>query len=341
MKEEIKKLKEAYKKYNLDNRDDLPNKILEYISERIKANKLEIEQIIDIKKIELKYEAIIDTINNELNNKIESYGKTVINKKGFMFSQILVPVGIVAVETYDPIEIIKYWLKAIKSRNAVVISSVEYDENSIEGLILIIIKEALLKFRIDENIVMYMPFEECFYEYFDKVIYTYNEKGEKEKKVRTQMKRIDKEQIKKNYVYVEDEYFREEAEKNKNAEIITGEINEVFEKIQNAMCATIYTQNSKKAFEFINLADCINVFVNTNVENAINTLESEDELYKYRNIIVPVPKELLSKERVNDNTEKKESEFENNKDEQKNKEMTGLIKYKESLWEKIKRRLKL
>ena len=327
MKIEIKNLEKAYKKYILDNRFDIQNSIIKYIIDRLKANKKEIEKVIELNKNTIRYENILNIVKEILNSEIESYNKTVINKQGFMFSQVLVPEGIVAVEAYEPLEIIKYWIKAIKSRNAIAISSVYYDETSIEALILIIIKEALSKFSLDENLIMYIPFEECFYEYFDEVIYTYNETEK-----RIEKKEIDGKQKRKMYVYIEDEYFRQEAELNIGAEIIYGKMDNALEKIKGAKCATIYTQNSEKAFEFINLADCKNVFVNTNVKNAIETMESEEELYKYKNIIVPISKELLK-----ENSEHKEEEKEINNSKE-NVELTQLVKYKESLWEKLKKR---
>ena len=332
MKLKIKGLKEAYKKYILDNRMDIQNSIIKYLIERLEANKKEIEKVIELNKSTIKYEDILHNAKEILHSKIESYNKTIINKQRFMFSQVLVPEGLVVVETDEPLEIIKYWIKAIKSRNAIVISSVNYDETSIEALILIIIREALSKFNVDKNLVMYTPFEECFYEYFDKVIYTHNEKGEEEKRI--EKKEINEEQKNKMYVYIEDEYFRHEAELNKGGEIIEGRIEAVLEKIKGAKCATIYTQNSEKAFEFINLADCRNVFVNTNIKNAINIMESEDELYRYKNIIIPIPKEII-KEKILNKYGKEKEEINQNK---KKNESTQLVKYKESLWEKIKKR---
>ena len=326
MKNEIKSLEEAYKKYVLDNRVDIENSIIKYIMERLKVNKTEIENIIELNKKTIEYEDILDSVQEILDYEIESYNKTIINKQGFMFSQVLVPEGIIAVEAYEPLEIIKYWFKAIKSRNAIAISSVDYDETSIEALILIIIKEALSKYNLDENLIMYIPFEECFYEYFDKVIYTYNENGEPDKK------EINEEQEEKMYVYIEDEFFRQEAEQNSGAEIIEGDMNEVLQKIKGAKCASIYTKNSETAFQFINLADCRNVFVNTSVENAIQPIQSDDELFKYKNIIIPIPKDMIKKILKEIHNTKNEENRDNTESQ------TQLVKYKESLWEKLKRR---
>lgn len=342
MKENINKLKEAFKKYNIDSREELQDNVLRYIGDRIRANKTEIEKIIEVNKSDVKIEDILNIVENEIKSEVKGYGKTIINNQGFMLSQVLVPIGIIAVEVYEPLEIIKYWIKGIKSRNAIAISSVEYNENSIEALVLIIIKEALKKYKIDDNLVMYLSFEECFYEHFDKVFYTYDKKGKTLEKPLIEEKSKDSTQDRKMYVYLEDEEFKAEAEKNENAEILTGNIDNIVDKVENAKCATIYTKNSQSAFNFINLADCKNVFVNTNVENAIGILESEDEFYKYKNLIIPVPKELLNpkKESVDKGEKNEELRIEETNVNGENKETTALVKYKENLLEKIKRRFK-
>jgi hypothetical protein len=98
------------------------------------------------------------------------------------------PVGVIAVEAYDTLEVIKYFIRAIKSRNAIVISDIEYDDTSIKFLILEIIKEALTKFGIDKNLIMILPYEECYYDYFDRVIFTYDKYGKFLSKLKIQEK---------------------------------------------------------------------------------------------------------------------------------------------------------
>jgi len=86
-----------------------------------------------------------------------------INEERFIFTTLLMPIGTIAVEAYDTIEVIRYLLRAIKTRNGIAISDVEYDEQSVKYLIFEIIKEALKKFDIDENLIMILPYEDCFY----------------------------------------------------------------------------------------------------------------------------------------------------------------------------------
>lgn len=333
-KELLNNMLDAYYIYNLNDNLDLPNIILKYLRDRIETNKNEIEKIISIFEIDIKIEQIIDIINDEINISPKSIGKTIIDKNGFMFAQVLVPIGLIAVRTYSSIEAIKYWVRAIKTRNVIVVSTKNYNEHSLESLILIIIKEALKKFNLNENLVSYISEEECQYELFDKVIYTYGKNGDIFQNLETQdISKLDK-NAKKDYMYIEDESFKTEAQKNKDAIFLTGDIDDVISKIRNSNTAVIYTKDSNKAYKFINLVNANNVFVNTNIQNASDTLISEDELYRYKNIIIPIPKELLNKY----NNIKEEKNIESINDQSSEDKM--MIEYKESLWQKIKNKFK-
>ena len=356
MKEEIKLLRKAYQKYVTDEREDIEINVLKYIFERIENNKAEIEKIIEMNKSSVSFNDILICVKNEIELTKKSYGKTVINKDGFMFSQVLAPIGIIAVEAFEPVEIIKYWIKAIKSRNAVAVSSVEYDEQSIEALVLIIIKEALKKYDLDENLVMYLSYEECFYEYFDKVVYTYNKQGTTRDNPKAELILSSDDQQEKAYVYVEDETLRLEAERNKNATILEGNMEDVLVKIANCKVATIYTKNSEIAFKFINFANCKNVFVNTETENTAPVLKSDDEFYQYKNIIIPVPDNVLKINKEEPKRSSEKIEIKQNNDEKNDNryniesnlkketmefnDTIAMVKYKESLWKKIKKRFK-
>lgn len=323
-------MQKAYNAYNINNDGDLPEKILKYLCERIEANRDEIEKVISIYELDVKIDEIIKIIKDEENKEIESIGKTIINN-GFMFAQIMVPEGLIAVRTYDTIEIIKYWIYAIKYRNAIMVASYNYNEYSLEALVLIIIKEALNKFNLDENLVMYIKEDECEYELFDIIIYTCDENKKFDKSEIHNMAKSNSNKNKK-YVYIESEEFRDEAEKNKDVEILTGDIDEIVEKVKNSRAVVIYTKDSQKAYKFINLVRADNVFVNANLENEYSVMNSENELYKYRNIIIPIPKDLINKRESKENQEADETN-----DIEKNNMM---IEYKESLWQKIINRFK-
>ena len=191
---------------------------------------------------------------------------------------------------------------------------------------------------------MYFPENEFQYELFDKVIYTCDKDGKIFDSPEAQDISKLSSNAKKKFVYIEDEAFRAEAEKNNDAEFIVGDIDEVIAKVKNAEAASIYTKNGDKAYKFINLANADNVFVNTNLQNAFDTLSIDDELYKYKNVIIPVPKQLL--EKAEDFKNEASSKAENTADtkpisgnSQNNKD-NMMVEYKENLWTKIKRILK-
>ncbi len=298
----IEKLKKASQNYVINNKENLTNEVLNYLKERIKKNKNEIEELIKIRKEKIEYEEILSIIESELKeeSELKDYIDLKINEQKFLSMYIKMPVGVIAIEAYETREVIKYLIKAIKTRNAIAISDIEYDETNIKALIVLIIKEALKKYNIDENLIMILPYEECFYENFDETIYTYDEKGIlKEPKIE---KKNEEDKI---YVYIEDKSLEKEARQNKNAEIIEGELYETIDVINNkkAKCAIIYTKDSKKAYNFINLVHSRNVFVNSSIENIEEKIETEDMLYEYRKIIIPIPQREIEKKNEDINTE--------------------------------------
>ncbi len=340
-KEHINNLNTAFKDYNINDDGDLPNKILKYVYDRIETNRAEIEKVSSIYNSNATCDEILKIVNNEINNDPEQIGKIIIDKQGFLFAHVLMPIGIIAVKAYDSLEIIKYWIKAIKTRNAIAISSEIYNDYSIEALILVILKEALTKFNINENLLAYLPIEDCPYQEFDKVIYTYNDNGEILDVPNVEDISKLKFTSNKKYVYIESKELRKEAEKNTDAEFIEENIDEAISKVKNAKAAVIYTTDSQKAYKFINLACCDNVFVNASLENIFYTIKSENPLFTYRNIITPVPKELINKKK--DDVEKNTSNSKNNNQtSNRTSSETGnmMVEYKESLWSKFRKRFK-
>lgn len=293
MQNNLENLKKAGNQYRLKEETQLTEKLLEYIQRRVEANQKQMEELIQIRKEKVSYWEIQNAIEEEIAREIQykNYKDMMINEQNYMAVSLLMPMGVVAVEVYDPLEVIKYMIKAIQTRNAIAISDAEYDEQSVKFLILVIIQEALKKFGIDENLIMILPYEECFYEKFDQVIYTYNEQGKKlrqnqyEKKKRTEKK----------YVYIEDEALEEQAMKDNpgEKEILKGEMEEAIAQINqtNSMAAVIYTKDAKKAYQFLNLVGSRNVLVNASLENSKQTEASPYELYVYRNLILPIPQE--------------------------------------------------
>ena len=310
MKDNLKKLKIATNSYRLKNDNQITENVLIYIEERIKTNKKEIEKLIEIKEENITYEEIENAIKEEIKEdvKYKDYKKMVISQDRFILATLLMPIGTIAVEAYDTIEVIRYLIKAIKTRNGIAISDVEYDEQSIKYLIFEIIKEALKKFNIDENLIMILPYEECFYSYFDKVIYTYNKEGKKLTRNRYESKKY----IENKYLYIENSELEEIAlrdNQNLEKEVIYGAIEEVIEKINEvpSISVSIYTKSAEKAYNFINLVNSQNILVNTSLENTKETDISSCELYNYKNIIIPMPNKESKEETVEFKSEEENS----------------------------------
>ena len=329
LKNNIQLLKKSNRNYLLDNKFEVSKEILKYIESRIIADRKEIEELIKLTKEDITFEQIVRLF--EADNEIyKNYRNFVINNN-FLSVEIDMPVGVIAVECYDTLETIKYFIQAIITRNAMVISDVEYSEYNVKSLILLIIQEALKKFEIDENLIMILPYEECYYEYFDEVIYTYNTEGNllEEPKIER------KEYGAKNYVYIHSQNLREEALKNENAEILERDFEEVINQIGRENSAVIYTEDTEIAYKFINLVNCKNVFVNTNLVNQKEFEGTDNIFYETKHIIIPIPKK---EEKIPVQDEKQiRSNIEATDDK---KENLDLIVKEENIFTKIKNILK-
>ena len=142
MKDNIYKLKEASRDYRLNNKYELTKDILKYIKDRIKVNESEIRELIKLQKENISYEDIFDIIDKEIEKEdsYKRYAKLKINQDKFLSTCIAMPIGVIAIEVYDTQEVIKWYIRAIKSRNAIAISDVEYAEDNVKSLVLLIIK---------------------------------------------------------------------------------------------------------------------------------------------------------------------------------------------------------
>ena len=285
MEKEYSSAREAYEKYNIDDEYKKEEKILKYVIEKKEANKEEIDKIIKICKRKYTYEDIKKLIKNINEEKFEY--KSEINLKQredkFVSGKYSTSIGVIAVECFDVLEVLKYMLKGIKTKNAIIISDIEYEENDDKNLLQVIINEALKKFGL-ESLVLVMPYEECNYELCDKVIYTYEKKQNKEKPNTNKL-----------YVYVEDEKLREEAmreyeqerKNNENVELIEGNIEEVIERLNREVSqgVVIYTTDAKKAYKFVNLVTSYNVFVNATLANKEEVNQNENDLLMTKKIM--------------------------------------------------------
>ena len=287
MIEEFKLFKNAYKTYNLDKREDISKDVLKYIRERLLSNKDLFEQLILITEEDVTFEEILHTFDEEV-KKESDYKKEKrmkLNEYGFVSGIYSTSVGIIAVETASPLLIIKYFVSAIKSRNAIIISDMEFAEESIKSAFWIIFAEALKKFNIDSNIINIVPFEECNYELFDKIILT-------EENIIRDVKRFSNEV----FIYIEDAFFEEEVQKEvdylreagKNPIVIRNNFEDTIEKINKnkAYASCIYTKNPKLGYNFINLVKTNNAFINSSIRSyGEDITEHENPLYMKKKIM--------------------------------------------------------
>lgn len=291
MEIEYKNAKRAYEDYNLNKEYRLTENILEYIKTRIEENRKEIEKLIKLHKREFKYENIKEVVDKEIEEGIEYKKQINIQKRedSFVSAKYLVSIGIVGIECYDTIEVIKYMIRGIKTRNAVIISDVEYEETDEKHLILEIIKEGLRKFKVDREIVQIVPYEECDYEKCDKVIYTYSGKENKEKKYEN-----------KYYIYIEEKDFIKEAKteydeerkRGRKVELVGEDIDSAIEKINETENegVVIYTKNKDMAYKFVNMVRSKNVFVNATLLNSELVEKSSNELLMNKKIMYELVK---------------------------------------------------
>lgn len=279
--------KTAYQDYVLNSDYKLGENIYKTIRERLNINKDAIEKLIEINKEATTYSEINELLVKEEQN-LQEYKKTNIMSKidnKFIFSQYQVPVGIIAIKTNNSYIAIQNIFRAICTRNAIVIVEKEYNDKSIEKLILLIVQECLKKFNINENIIQIV----------DSKLINENDFNEFDIMILEDGQAISKEKTDKMYIYQEDDYFAEiiksEVKKLKlngnNVEILNGQMDDCIEKINKnrAFGVCIYTQDRKKAYKFINLVNSENVFFNGTLLNASKTKKLNSIYLALKNLV--------------------------------------------------------
>lgn len=288
-KEEMILIKNAYNSYNLNGDEQISKKVLKYIGSRLKENKENIENLIDVFKEKITFNDLISCFEKEMDEP-DLYKKEKVMKKvgnEFYYGIYTTSVGNILIETVNTINVLKYFVKGIKSRNSVTISDIEYHENDLKNAILLIFKNALEKYEIDSNLLNIIPYEECKNEWFDKVIL------DDENKVLTNKLFTDY-----SYIYLENESFASMAvsdlsrlsNRGKQVEILKGSFEDVVNKInqEKIFSACIYTENRDLAYSFINLTQASNVFVNASLDEAEELENIEDEFYTKKKIMYPI-----------------------------------------------------
>lgn len=288
MEKEFNSAKKAYEEYNLNTSYNLTLNLLRYIYERIQANKNEIEEILRMNKRKYRYSDLIKNVKKWVSEKIEYKSQINVKKidNKFISAIYKTAIGVVAVECYDFLECVKYMIESIKTRNAIIISDVEYFEKDDKNFILMIIQEALKKFEINENLIQIVPYEECDYTKCDKVIYTYDNKN---------IKNREKNETDDLYVYIETEELKKEAldefnyqkSKGNNVYLIEGNNREFLEKINKSRSkgVVIYTKNKELAYKFLTLVNSKNVFINCTLDYIENVKKCDNELLENKKIM--------------------------------------------------------
>lgn len=277
--QEIISARRAFRKYVINNNSNVSTDIFDYIISKIKENKEKIEQIIEINNDNISYEQIINLIENEKDSKNK------FKTKNIHTGRYNVPIGVIGIECSGAEDSIKSMLKSISTRNSIIILQDNFSKYSTESLILLIIKECLKNFYVDDNIIQMFQKEEIDLKKLDKLI-------KKDGNV------IQKGDYKTIYLYQENEEFKDdiqnEVERLQSSEMyksyvvkpITGEFGNVvnFMNVNKACAVCMYTNNNQKAYKFINWIDSPNVFVNTGIKSCKN-IGYENEFFNSKLVL--------------------------------------------------------
>ena len=125
--EEIKLLNDAFRIYNLNYIPDLSKRVLDYILLRLIDNKENFEKMIEILKEDVSFNDILNAFK-EAYKENDFYKKSNNYKQGtdYYSGDFPVPIGNIVVETNNVVDVIKYFVGGIKSRNTITISQTEY-----------------------------------------------------------------------------------------------------------------------------------------------------------------------------------------------------------------------
>ncbi len=280
VQEEILNARKAYRKYVINNSKNISTEILSFIKEKIKDNESKIRELIEMNEDDISYEEILEIWENE--EKATSEFKL----KNDETNRYNVPIGVIGVECDNSKEAIENIFRAISTRNAIIILHNNYNEYSIESLILLIVKECLKMFYIDDNIIQMDEKISIEINKLDKVI-------EKDKDI------TDKNVSNTIYVYQENDKFRDQAisevetlqksdeYKSYNIQLIKGEFGNIINYLNTntspAVC--MYTQNAQKAYKFINWVNCENVFVNTGIQSFDDMVGNNNKFYNSKYVL--------------------------------------------------------
>lgn len=270
----------AYRKYVINNTGKISEDIFSYVSDKIYENEDEIKKIIEINKDSISFLDIIKIIDEEK----KSINQFKLRNKDLSYYQV--PVGVVGVLCQNTKQAISGMLKAISTRNAVIILQDKYNKYSTEALICLIIQECLKNFYIDDNLVQIVDKIEIDLSKIDRIINTSND-VEREKHTN------------KIYVYQEDETFANSVIREVkrlelldkysdfDIEVIKGNFRNVIDYLNDRKAFTVcmYTNNSQKAYKLMNWVGAENVFINTGVLDGIGEIKCDNAYLNFKFVL--------------------------------------------------------
>lgn len=277
---EIENARRAFRKYVINNSKNISADVLTFIADKIEENHKKISKIIEINNDDITYHDILQMVIDE--KKYTSNFK----KKNDKTSRYNVPIGVIGIECENAKDSIESMLKAISTRNSIIILHDSFNKYSTEALILLIMKECLKNYYIDDDIIQMYGIEEIDLSKLDKVI-------------RKNGTKVEKEATKTIYLYQENEEFENdignEIDRLQNNELyksyeikpIKGAFGDVVNYLSNneASAVCMYTNNTQKAYKFINWINSPNVFVNTGIKKMYGMHDENNDYFKSKFIL--------------------------------------------------------
>ena len=280
----IDKLNDAYIAYNIDTRENLEQMVYRQLGSIIKESQEDIERLSKQDPSYITYDRIMQIYDE--NNSSFDYKKTIILeslKNNFISTMYRAPIGLIYAEVENDEQAWHEMLNCIKSRDGLLISLEEWNELDMKHYLLLLVKKAFEMCNVNENLIEMLPYEECDESKFDLKKYRFY-------KVDNECKKNDK----LNYVYIENKDFEEIAKKNKNAQIIVGDYEEVVKTLgsnkHNAV--SIYTHDMKLAYKMMTQIHADNILINTDISFAKEITDENDGylvnkhvMYEYINVV--------------------------------------------------------
>lgn len=277
---EILDARRAFRKYVINNNKNISNDILSYVIKKIEENEDEIKKIIEINKDDISFEDILNMLKTEMEN-VNCFKSR--SKKTGLYN---VPIGVIGVECDKAKNTIDAIFKSVSTRNAIIVLHKNYNKYSTEALILLIVKECIKNFYIDDNIIQMFEKNEIDLSNLDRyieidgksrdeddsnTIYIYQEDDDFESDVSEEVERLQKNELFKSY----------------NIKPIKGEFGNIVNYLNanNSTAVCMYTNNTQKAYKFINWINSPNVFVNTGISNLKHVEKNNNIFYNFKNVL--------------------------------------------------------